>query len=442
MPKCEKSAATSVATQLQEAGHTAYLVGGCVRDELLGLTPKDFDVATDATPAQIIEIFPKTESIGAHFGVVLVKLDGLGIEVATFRTDGSYGDGRRPDSVEFSTPEEDAFRRDFTINALFQDPVSGDIIDHVGGLADLEAQQIRAVGDPVERFTEDGLRLMRAIRFAVHTGFEIEPATWQAIQELAPTLERIAIERVQVEFSKIVLSPNRARGFQLLTDSGLFAIFMPEVLDLIGCEQPPQWHPEGDVFVHTRIMLEMVDPAAPLELALAVLLHDIGKPGTQTFDEKDQRIRFNGHDSLGAEMAREILSRLKYPNALIDTVEHMVARHMQFMNVMQMRVAKLKRFMSPECFELEMELHRVDCASSNGFTENYDYLRQKQEEFANEPIIPEPLVTGADLIQRGHRPGPNFRGILEAIQTEQLEGTITSREQALAFLEQNFPASE
>lgn len=440
MPTSQKSAATTIAAQLKKAGYLAYFVGGSVRDDLLGIPPKDYDIATDATPEQIVSLFPKTESIGAHFGVILVKHDGQAVEVATFRTDGSYGDGRRPDQVEFSTPEEDAQRRDFTINGLFFDPVEQEIIDFVGGREDLEKRLIRAIGKASDRFEEDALRLMRAIRFATHTGFQIEAEIWQAIQNFAPTLDRISIERVQAEFSKIMLSPNRARGFQLLADSGLFAVFMPEVLDLIGCEQPPQWHPEGDVFVHTRIMLELLDPNASLELSLAVLLHDIGKPGTRSFDEEQQRIRFNGHDALGAEMAVDILTRLKYPNQTIALVEHMVARHMQFMNVMDMRTAKLKRFMAPECFEQEMELHRVDCASSNGFTENYDFLRQKQEEFANEPIIPEPFVTGRDLIDRGHQPGPAFKNILEAIQTEQLEGRISSRTEAISFLEKEFIA--
>jgi len=429
-----KSSATSLASKLAGAGYTAYFTGGCVRDKLLGLSPKDYDIATSATPAEVLKLFPGSNEVGAHFGVVIAKHENYHIEIATFRTDGSYRDGRRPDSVTFSTPDEDAHRRDFTINGLFENPFTGEIIDHVGGTADIHSRVIRAIGIPADRFQEDALRLLRAIRFSTTLGFPIEPVTLEAIKNSAHLLDQISPERIRDEFSKIISSPNRRRGLELLTETGLIDRFIPEVRALIGCEQPPQWHPEGDVYTHTCIMLQMLQPDAPLPLCLATLLHDIAKPPTQTTDD-DGRIRFNGHDALGAEMAREILTRLKYPNAVIRDAEHMVSRHMQFMNVQQMRKAKLKRFMSEPTFPQEMELHRVDCASSNGFTDNYDFLNVKAEEFANEPLIPAPLITGKDLIEKGLKPGPRFKDILEEIQTEQLENRLNSREEAIAYLE-------
>lgn len=429
-----RAAATSLALKLNKTGHTAFFAGGCVRDKLLGLEPKDYDIATSAVPSEVLGLFPGSNEVGAHFGVVIVKHEGHHTEIATFRTDGSYGDGRRPDSVTFSTPDEDAHRRDFTINGLFEDPETGGIIDHVGGVRDLEAKLIRAIGTPADRFREDALRLLRAVRFSTTLGFPIEPETLAAISDNAHLLDKISPERIRDEFSKIITSPNRRRGLELLVDTGLISHFLPEVLPLIGCDQPPEWHPEGDVYIHTRIMLEMLAPDAPLELCLATLLHDIAKPPTRTIDP-DGRIRFNGHDALGAEMAEEILTRLRYPNAVIRDAAHMVSRHMQFMNVQQMRKAKLKRFMSEPTFPQEMELHRVDCASSNGFTDNYDFLNEKAEEFSYEPLIPPPLVTGKDLIARSLKPGPRFKDILEKIQTEQLENRLTTREAALEYLE-------
>ncbi|WP_018970586.1 CCA tRNA nucleotidyltransferase [Rubritalea marina] len=427
--------ATEIAKTIQSAGHTCYFTGGCVRDALLGKSPKDYDIASSATPQQLLKLFPKADSIGAHFGVILVKYKGEGYEVATFRKDGDYGDHRRPDSVCFSSPEEDAARRDFTINGLFQDPHTGEVIDYVDGLADLKAGLIRAIGDPVERFNEDALRLIRAIRFATQLGFQIEESTWNAIGSHADLLEQIAVERIQQEFSKIITSPNRATGLRLLVDSGLIRWIVPEVLELIGCEQPPQFHPEGDVYTHTSIMLDMLEDDASLELCLAVLLHDIGKPSTYTYHPEEDRIRFSGHDRVGADMAAEILGRLKYPNKVIEASCAMVLNHMNFMNVRFMKVAKLKKFMARPTYEQEMELHRVDCASSNGITENYDYLRQKEEEFSSEPLIPDPLISGKELIQRGLQPGPQFRDILNALQVEQLEGRVVTPEQADAWLE-------
>ena len=407
------------------------MAGGCVRDKLLGREPKDFDIATSARPAEVLALFPKSNEVGAHFGVVIAKHRGHHIEIATFRTDGCYKDGRRPESVTFSTPEEDAQRRDFTVNGLFERPDTREIIDHVGGVADLRARRLRAIGDPVARFQEDALRLLRAIRFSTVLGFEIEPETMAAITTCAGLLERISPERVRDEFAKILTAPRRREGVELLVKTGLMAHIMPEFLATIGCEQPPEWHPEGDVYTHTCIMLDMLAEDAPLDLCLAVLLHDIAKPPCQTFDD---RIRFNGHDAMGAEMAGTILHRLRFPNGVIAAVVPMVARHMQFMNVQQMRTAKLKRFMAEPTFLREMELHRVDCGSSNGFTDNYEFLQTKEVEFAAEPLIPLPLVTGRDLIQLGLQPGPRFKELLDAVQTEQLEGRILDREPALDYL--------
>lgn len=428
-----REAAAALAARLRAAGHEALFAGGCVRDRLLEREPEDYDIATSATPHEVIRLFPGSNEVGAHFGVVIAKHGGHHVEIATFRTDGSYRDGRRPESVTFSTPEEDARRRDFTINGLFEDPASGAIIDFVGGMADLHAGVIRAIGEPQARFNEDGLRLLRAVRFAARLGFAIEPSTDAALRGCAPLLDRISPERIRDEFSRILTSPRRRHGVEHLVETGLIDHFMPELAATIGCDQPPEWHPEGDVFTHTMIMLGMLAEDAPLDLCLAVLLHDIAKPPCRSVDP-DGRIRFNGHDALGAEMSETILRRLRYPNDTVAAVTSMVARHMQFMNVQRMRVAKLKRFMAEPTFPLEMELHRVDCGSSNGFTDNYEFLQEKEREFAAEPLIPPPLVTGRDLIDLGLVPGPRFKELLEAVQTEQLEGRIHDRESALACL--------
>ena len=429
-----KDTATAITKTLIDAGHKAFFAGGCVRDELLEKEPKDYDIATSATPEQVLELFPHSDAIGAHFGVILVKKDGAAFEIATFRHDGSYSDGRHPDSVSFTSPENDAMRRDFTINGLFKNPLTGEIVDFVHGKVDIEERYIRAIGKPEARFQEDALRLLRAIRFSTLLEFDIEPRTWKAIQENAHLLKKISVERISGEFNKILLSPQRATGIQLLVDSGLIRHFLPEVLDLIGCEQPPQFHPEGDVYTHTKIMLDMLQDDPSLELCLSVLLHDIGKPATYSYDQEADRIRFNGHDSLGATMATTILKRLRYPNNCIESVSSMVANHMSFMHVQQMKKAKVKRFMARETYQDEMELHRVDCGSSNGITENYDFLRAQEEIFANEPLIPTPLLKGKDLIDRGLKPGPQFKEILLNLQSEQLEGSINTREEAESWL--------
>ena len=408
-----RQAAQSVAHRLAGAGHQALFAGGCVRDALLGLEPADYDIATSARPGEILALFPRSDEVGAHFGVIIVREKDYQFQVATFRSDGTYLDGRHPESVTFTSAEEDARRRDFTINGLFEDPFSGDIIDHVEGRRDLEAGILRAIGIPHERFAEDALRLLRALRFAVHTGFEIHSATWDALCADAALIRQVSPERVRDEFSKIMTHSSRRMGIELLADSGLLKFIIPEFLDLQGCEQPPQFHPEGDVYVHTLMMLELLGDNPSLELALSVLLHDIAKPPTFSIDETG-RIRNSGHDRVGARMSEDILRRLRYSNQVIENVCSMVGNHMNFMNVQHMRTAKLKRFMARPTYEEELELHRVDCTSSHGMLDNIEFLNGKAEEFASEPLIPPSLVTGHDLITLGLEPGPHFGEILDS----------------------------
>ncbi len=428
-----ESAARRVVSRLQKAGFTAYFAGGCVRDALRGVEPKDFDVATDARPEQVQGLFPRTVAVGAHFGVIRVMDGGYQIEVATFRADGAYLDGRRPEGVTFTTPEGDAERRDFTVNGMFYDPVSARVIDYVGGQRDLAAKVLRAIGDPAARFREDRLRLLRAVRFAATLGFEVETATWEAVQAQAGQIGAVSAERIQDELVKIFTAPTRVLGFDLLDASGLLRQVLPELDACKGCEQPPQFHPEGDVFVHTRLMLTLLPAHVSVPLVFAVLLHDIGKPPTARVDENG-RIRFNGHERVGAEMSLKVMERLRFSRAVIDATVEAVRQHMAFKDVPQMRVAKLKRFMARPGFEDEMELHRVDCLSSHGFLDNHGFLRAKQDEFAHEPLIPKPLVTGHDLIALGVVPGPRIGQILEAVQTRQLEGAFVDKEAALMWI--------
>jgi len=432
-----ESTARNIVRRLRGAGHVAYYAGGSVRDLLRGQVPKDIDVATDAPPEAVQKLFPRTYAVGAHFGVIVVLEEGFQFEVATFRSDGAYLDGRRPTEVHFSTAEEDAARRDFTINGMFFDPEANEVIDFVGGCADLEAGRICAIGDPAQRFAEDRLRILRAVRFASVLGFEIEPATWNAVVAHAPSIREISAERIREELVRIFMSPQRVRGWDLLETSGLMRAILPEVEAMKGCEQPPQFHPEGDVFKHTRIMLELLPEEASLPLAFSVLFHDIGKPPTAAVDENG-RIRFNGHDRIGAEMTEAIMERLRFSRAEIDATVEAVRQHMVFKDVPNMRVAKLKRFMARATFDDELELHRVDCESSHGMMDNYEFLRRKQEEFSNEPIIPPPLVRGDDLIELGLKPGPRFGEILEAVETRQLEGALRSREEALAWVKAKY----
>jgi putative nucleotidyltransferase with HDIG domain len=427
--------AVGLILRLREAGHTAYFAGGCVRDALLGKEPKDYDVATSARPEQVEALFPRSRGVGAHFGVILVREGGHDYEIATFRSDGPYRDGRRPEGVTFSGEAEDAQRRDFTINGMFLDPIEEKVVDYVDGQIDLKNKIVRAIGDPIARFREDHLRMLRAVRFATALDFEIESATFAAILQHADDIRKISAERVREEVSRIFVGPGRVRGFDLLVETGLMACIFPEILVLQGCEQPPQFHPEGDVFVHTRLMLSLLPEKVSLPLVLSVLFHDIGKPATYSYDETNARIRFNGHDKVGAEMAEGILKRLRYPGKVISECVEMINNHMVFKDVQKMRTSKLKRFMARETFEDEMELHRVDCLGSWGGLDNHIFLREKQAEFAAEPLIPPRLVTGADLIERGLKPGPPFSHVLTEIQNLQLEGSLTTRAGALEWLD-------
>ena len=432
--------ATKLVRRLRERGFIAYFAGGCVRDALLRKQPKDIDIATDAEPDDVQKLFTRTVAVGVKFGVVRVLESGFEFEVATFRSDGVYLDGRRPISVTFSSPEEDAKRRDFTINGMFYDPVQDQVVDFVGGKSDLEHRLVRAIGDPKERFAEDHLRLLRAVRFAAALDFEIDSATWQAVTENAHQIKTVSQERIRDELVKIMADPHRVQGLDLLDQSGLLPNILPEITRMHGCEQPPQFHPEGDVYVHTRLMLSLLPADASPLLALSVLLHDIGKPVTYSFDEVDRRIRFNGHDQVGAEMAAEIMTRLRFSNEEIDTVVEAIRNHMVFKDTPNMRPAKLRRFMGRQNFPLELELHRVDCLGSHGDLQTYDLLANKQKEFENEPIIPPPLLTGRDLIVLGLKPGPRFGEILEAVQTAQLDGEINDRAGALRLLQRLEPS--
>ncbi len=434
----DESIARKIVARLQQKGFTAYFAGGCVRDMLRGAAPADYDVATSARPEDVQALFLRTVAVGVQFGVICVVENNAEYQVATFRSDGAYIDGRHPDAVTFSSPQEDAARRDFTINGIFFDPVKNEVIDYVGGRADLEKGLLRAIGNPTARFREDRLRLLRAIRFATTLGFEIEPQTWAALAEQAHDIRGVSAERIREELVRIFVSPNRLRGFDVLDASGLMRVILPEIEALKGCEQPPQFHPEGDVFVHTRRMIELLPPDTSVPLVFSVLFHDIGKPPTFSFDEADQRIRFSGHDKVGAEMTRAVMERLRFSRDEIEATVEAVDQHMVFKDVQRMRVSRLKRFMARPHFEDEMTLHRVDCASSHAMLDNYEFLLTKREEFANEPLIPPPLVTGHDLLARGWKPGPAIGRVLEAVQNRQLEGTLSAREEALDWISAEF----
>jgi len=429
--------AREVAARLRERGHIAYFAGGCVRDIIRGETPKDFDIVTDARPEAVQKIFPRTYAVGAHFGVIIVLENGFQFEVATFRSDDAYIDGRHPSAVRFSSPEEDAKRRDFTINGMFYDPVAEEVIDFVGGRSDVAAKLVRAIGDPAQRFAEDRLRMLRAVRFATALDYKIDSQTWDALLASAPSINQISAERIRDELVRIFLSPNRVRGWDLLDSSGLMRAILPELEAMKGVLQPEQFHPEGDVFQHTRLMLQFLPETVSVPLVFAVLLHDVAKPVTATVD-KTGRIRFNEHDRIGAEMSEAIMRRLRFSGAEIEATVEMVRQHMVFKDVPKMRVARLKRFMARPTFNDELELHRVDCESSHRMLDNYKFLLRKREEFANEPIIPPPLVRGDDLIALDLKPGPKFGEILEAVETRQLEGKLHTREEALEWVKREY----
>jgi poly(A) polymerase len=374
-----EAAARSIVDRLRAKGFEALYAGGCVRDTLLGIDPHDYDVATSARPEQVEALFPRTVPVGAQFGVILVLEQGQEIQVATFRGDGAYRDGRHPESVTYTDAEGDARRRDFTVNGLFYDPVKSEVLDFVGGRDDLKAGILRAIGTPSERFSEDKLRILRAVRFATTLGFTIDTETWKALLKWTAEIHTVSAERIREELCKILLSPNRVQGFDLLEESGLLRQILPEMEALKGCDQPPEFHPEGDVFVHTRLMLTMLKPDASLPLVLSVLFHDLGKPATRVVDETG-RIRFNGHEGVSSEISMKIMQRLRFSNEVIDAVIPAVRLHMSFKDVPNMRVATLKRMMARPTFEEELELHRIDCLASHGMLDNHATLVARRED--------------------------------------------------------------
>ena len=435
-----REAAHRICRTLREAGHQAYLVGGCVRDLLLKRQPDDFDVATDATPDRVQELFPGSIAVGARFGVVIVVAEGAEVEVATFRSDVGYSDGRHPDRVVYSrTPEEDVRRRDFTINGLLMDPQSGEVLDFVGGRADLAAGVIRAIGEPATRFAEDKLRMVRAVRFAARFGYAIAPATFAAIPPLAAEIRRVSAERLRDELTRLLIEGAARRGFELLEESGLLQPLLPEIARMKGVEQPPQFHPEGDVWIHTRMMLEGLTAGCATTLAWSVLLHDVGKPPTFAPPTgPGERIRFDGHVEVGTRMAEEICRRLRFSNDDTEQIVALVANHLRFKDVSQMRAATLKRFVRLPRFEEHLELHRLDCLASHGNLEVYEFVRRFLAETPPDQVRPPRLISGEDLARMGLLPGPLFREILHAVEDGQLDGRLTSREQALAFVRSKY----
>ena len=428
--------ARQVIETLRRAGHQAYLVGGCVRDLLLGRKPEDFDVATDARPDRIMDLFPRSGRVGAHFGVILVRDVFSQVEVATFRSDHDYTDGRRPALVHFErNPSQDVQRRDFTINGLMMDPDSGEILDFVEGRQDLERRVVRAIGDPDERFREDHLRMLRAVRFAARLDFTIDPATFEAIRRRHSDVLRVSAERVRDELVRILTEGGARRGFEMLDASGMLACILPEVAAMKGVEQPPEYHPEGDVWTHTLLLLEQLVNPTP-ELALGALLHDVGKPGT--FRVAD-RIRFDGHVEEGVRLTRAIMSRLRFSRDETERVEALVANHMKFKDAARMKESTLKKFLRMPGFAEHLELHRLDVLSSNRRLDNWELIRRKLSELSEEQLHPERLLSGADLIAAGYEPGPRFSEILSAVEEAQLEGRIRTAGEAMALVRSRFP---
>lgn len=448
-----KEHATNIVRELRQRGFQAYFAGGCVRDTLLGLTPADYDVATDATPAEVMRVFPNTYAVGAQFGVVLVPAPEdvpqplepsehpNYVEVATFRNDGAYSDGRHPDQVRYSKdPQEDVQRRDFTINGLLMDPLDGGrVLDFVGGREDLVAHIVRAIGNAEQRFQEDKLRMLRAVRFAARFQYEIEPGTFAAIRRLAPLIHQVSRERVRDELTKMLIEGHARSAFELLDATGLLGQVLPEIARMKGVEQPPQFHPEGDVWIHTLLLLEKLPPKCPRTLAWGALLHDVGKP--PTFRVAPDRIRFDGHVEVGVKMAEEICHRLHFSNDETKQIAALVANHMRFGDVTKMKESTLKRFMRLPKFDEHLELHRMDCLSSHANLGMYNFVRERLENTQPEEIRPPALVNGRDLMELGYKAGPEFREILSAVEDAQLEGSLHSKEEALSFVLSQFPVS-
>src|SRR6201997_3010556 len=460
-----KQFATSIVATLRERGHQAYLCGGCVRDLLLGREPADYDVTTDATPVQVMRIFPETYAVGAQFGVVLVPIprgnnsrkedDSTSqnsdeaaaptspkanvVEVATFRSDVGYSDGRHPDEVRYSKdPREDVARRDFTINGLLMEPISGEVLDFVGGRKDLDSHLIRTIGDPVLRFAEDKLRMLRAVRFAARFEYRIEPPTFAAMHEMSSRIHQVSHERVRDELTKMLTEGHARHAFLLLDESGLLREVLPEISAMKGVEQPPQFHPEGDVFVHTLLLLEHLPHPCPPTLAWGALLHDVGKP--PTFRVAPDRIRFDGHVEVGVKMAEAICRRLRFSNHDTEQILALVSNHMRFADVQRMKESTLKKFIRMPRFEEHLELHRIDCQASHGDLTSYNFTREKMAALPPEAVRPPALIDGNDLIAAGYVPGPRFKEILGAVEDGQLEGRLGSKEEALEFVRGQFPS--
>jgi poly(A) polymerase len=450
----EHAQAVLIVRTLRERGYQAFLVGGCVRDLLLGREPADYDVTTDATPDEVMQIFPRTWAVGVQFGVVLVPVENGAappdntaadagaepshrvVEVATFRSDGLYTDGRHPDQVQFTKQaQEDVQRRDFTINGLLLDPLNNDqVVDYVGGREDLRNKIIRTIGDPQRRFQEDKLRLLRALRFAARFGYSIEPNTFAAIRDMAPQIHVVSRERVRDELTKMLTEGHARRAFELLSETGLLAQVLPEVQRMHGVEQPPQFHPEGDVWIHTLLLLERLLPGCSRTLAWGALLHDVGKP--PTFRVAPDRIRFDGHVEVGEAIAKEIGRRLHLSNQDTGQIVALIANHMRFADVPRMKQSTLKRFLRLPRFEEHLELNRLDCLASHGDLSVNDYVRQEYTHTPEEQIRPAPLITGHDLITLGLKPGPAFSDILAAVEDAQLEGRLANQQAALEFVRQ------
>jgi poly(A) polymerase len=437
MQNALRTFASTIVEKLRHRGFQAYLVGGCVRDLLLGREPKDYDVATSATPTQVMSIFPQTYAVGAQFGVVLVPAPDGDVEVATFRSDIGYSDGRHPDEVRFSTdPREDVARRDFTINGMLLDPVSNEVLDFVGGRKDLEAKIIRTIGDPKQRFAEDKLRMLRAVRFAARFGYTIEPATFAAIEELADEIHVVSRERVRDELTRMLTEGHARRAFLLLDESGLLPEVLPEISAMKGVAQPPQFHPEGDVFVHTLLLLENLPAHCSPALAWGALLHDVGKPAT--FRVAPERIRFDGHVEVGGKMAQEICRRLRFSTDDTEQVLALIDNHMRFGHATRMKESTLKKFLRMPHFDEHLALHRADCLASHGDLSIYEFAQEKLAAIPPDKMRPAPLVSGDDLIAAGYVPGPRFKEILNAVEDAQLEGRLSSKDAALAFVNSEF----
>ena len=431
-----RTTASEIVKRLQKAGFDAFWVGGCVRDLLLKREPKDYDIATAARPEEIEALFPRTVPVGRQFGVLLVLEEGHQFQVATFRAESDYQDGRHPDRVTFSDAKADASRRDFTVNGLFYDPVVARLYDWVAGEPDLKAKILRAIGVAEDRFAEDHLRLLRAVRFAAQLGFQIEEKTFEALQKNASSIVTVSAERVRDELIKLFHPPHAARGLDLLRQSGLLAHVLPELTATIPCEQSPDYHPEGTVYNHILRMLELMPPDPEPSLPWAVLLHDIAKPLTSSRDSKTGSIHFYGHETLGAQMAEEILLRLRFPRRQTDEIVACVNQHMQFKDVPQMRKATVRRMLLRPTFPLELALHRLDCLGSHGRLDHYEFLIDEAEELARQPEIKPPLINGTDLIALGIDPGPAMGALLAEIREQQLQGELTSSEQARAWVQE------